>query len=113
MLIQVLKSKIHKAPVTETLLEYEGSITIDENYMKAANIHQYEKVLISNESTGDRFETYVIKGKKGSKTIMLNGAAARLGYPGDLITILSFCSIEEKDVASHKPTILVLSKQNA
>lgn len=112
MLITVLKSKIHKANVTESNLEYEGSITIDLQLIKRAGLCQYEKVLIANISRGTRFETYVLPGKSGSGIIGLNGAAARLGKVDDMITIMSFTGKLPREAAKHKPKIIVLDKQN-
>ena len=94
MLIHVLKSKIAYAKVTETELFYVGSISIDEEWMIAANIRENEKVQVVNLNNGERLETYVIKAPKGSKTIGLNGPAARKGYPGDELFILSYASID-------------------
>src|SRR5574344_2990121 len=90
MFIQILKSKIHRATVTDANLNYEGSITIDEDLMDAANIFLNEKVSIVNNNNGERFETYVIKGERGSGTICLNGAAARKVHKGDVVIIMSY-----------------------
>ena len=95
MYVEILKSKIHRVTVTDANLNYIGSITIDEDLINAANILPNEKVFIVNNNNGARFETYVIKGKKGSGEICLNGAAARLVQPGDIIIILAYahCSV--------------------
>src|SRR4030066_990281 len=102
----LLKSKIHRATVTGANLDYEGSISIDKNLMKAANILPYELVHVVNINNGTRFETYTIEEKAGGGGICLNGAAARLGQPGDLIIILSYCSLPYDDAAMVKPTVV-------
>jgi len=106
------KSKIHRATVTDANLNYEGSITIDQKLMDAADILPYEKVQIVNNNNGARFETYAIKGKSGSGTICLNGAAARLVQPGDIVIILSFLQIEDKELSSFKPQIVSVNEKN-
>ncbi|HNA64712.1 MAG TPA: aspartate 1-decarboxylase, partial [Saprospiraceae bacterium] len=90
MLLQFFKSKIHRATVTQANLHYVGSITIDEELMEAANLFEGEKVQIVNNNNGERFETYVIKGERGSKMVCLNGAAARKAEVGDIIIIISY-----------------------
>lgn len=100
----LLKSKIHRAKVTQTNLNYEGSITIDKMLCKKADILEYEKVEIYNLNTGARFSTYVIYGNKG--VIGLNGAAARLAQKGDLIIIASYAEYEEHELKKHKPIII-------
>lgn len=112
MQITILKSKIHKATVTQCNLDYEGSITIDSSLMKKVGILPYEKVLIANVSRGTRWETYTIKGKPGSGVIGLNGAAARLGKVGDLITIMAFTELPKKRARRFKPKVIVLGKKN-
>lgn len=102
----LLKSKIHRAKVTQTDLNYNGSITIDKTLCKKANILENEKVDVYNLNTGARFSTYVIYGKKG--VIGLNGAAARLAQVGDLIIIASYAEYEEHEVHKHKPVIISL-----
>ncbi len=92
-----LKSKIHRATITQADLNYEGSITIDEDLMEAANLLEYEKVAIVNNNNGERFETYVIKGERGTGVIGLNGAAARKGMNGDIIIIISYCILDDKN----------------
>jgi aspartate 1-decarboxylase len=106
------KSKIHRATVTDANLNYEGSITLDENLMDAADLLPYEKVQIVNNNNGARFETYVIKGKRGTGTICLNGAAARLVAPGDLVIIISYVNIDESELATFKPKILNVDENN-
>jgi len=103
MQIQVLKSKIHGAKITETELHYIGSITIDEDLMDAVNIIENEKVLVVNNNNGERFETYVIKGKRGSGVIGLNGAAARKGAIGDILIIISFAQMDFEEAKLFKP----------
>jgi aspartate 1-decarboxylase len=103
MQIQVLKSKIHGAKITETELHYIGSITIDEDLMDAVNIIENEKVLVVNNNNGERFETYVIKGKRGSGVIGLNGAAARKGAIGDILIIISFALMDFEEAKLFKP----------
>lgn len=112
MLKEYLKAKIHDATINEANLNYTGSIEIDEEIMKASNIKEFEKVLIANINNGNRFETYVIKGKFGEKKIGLNGAAARLGEIGDRIIIMSFALLDEKEEENFKPQIVFLDKEN-
>lgn len=112
MLYTILKSKIHQATITQSSLHYEGSITIDQNLMKKVQLITYEKVLVTNITRGTRLETYVITGKPGSKTIGLNGAAARLGKIGDRVTIMSFTQKNQKEATKNKPKIIVLDKNN-
>ena len=108
----MLKSKIHRATVTEANLRYVGSITIDENLMEAADIFPNEKVQIVNNNNGARFETYVIKGKRDSGVICLNGAAARLVQPGDEIIILSYVMMDNKEAADFQPKLIFVDGQN-
>jgi len=112
MLITVCKSKIHRAVVTEADLNYEGSITIDENLMKEADLLPYEMVQVLNQNNGERFETYVLKGKAGSGTICLNGPAARLGQVGDILLIISYCLLDEKEAKKHKPKLVYVDEKN-
>ncbi len=106
MNIEVVKSKIHKATVTEANLQYVGSITIDENLMEAANIIENEKVQIVNINNGERLETYVIKGKRGSSDICINGAAARKVAVGDIVIIISYASMDFEEAKVFKPTLV-------
>lgn len=110
MQLTLLKSKIHRAKVTGADLNYEGSIAIDKNLIKAANLNLFEKVEIYNISNGERFATYVIEGNEGE--ISLNGAAARLVQVGDLIIIASYCQLDENEVSSHKPIIVFVDEKN-
>jgi len=112
MLITVCKSKIHRAVVTEADLNYEGSITIDENLMKEADLLPYEMVQVLNQNNGERFETYVLKGKAGSGTICLNGPAARLGQVGDILLVISYCLLDEKEAKKHKPKLVYVDEKN-
>ena len=106
MIVTILKSKIHRVSVTQANLNYIGSITIDEYLMDAANIIANEKVSIVNNNNGERFETYVITGERGSGTICLNGAAARLVQPGDVIIIMAFAMMEMEEARKFKPAVI-------
>ena len=103
MLIQVLKSKLHRVTITEANLNYIGSISIDEDLMEAANLIEGEKVQIVNNNNGERIETYVIKGIRGSGMICLNGAAARKVQPGDIVIIMSYALMDFEEAKSFKP----------
>ncbi|OAV67732.1 Aspartate 1-decarboxylase precursor [Bacteroidales bacterium Barb6] len=106
MQIEILKSKIHRATVTDANLNYTGSITIDENLMDAAGIIPNEKVYIVNNNNGERFETYVITGERNSGTICLNGAAARKVQPGDIVIIMSYALMDLEEAKQFKPTVV-------
>ena len=106
MLIEVLKSKLHCVHVTEANLNYIGSITIDEDLMDAANLIAGEKVQVVNNNNGERFETYVIKGKRGSGCICLNGAAARKVQPGDICIVISYALMSPEEAKSFTPAIV-------
>jgi aspartate 1-decarboxylase len=112
MLRTMLKSKIHRAVVTEANLYYEGSITIDEELLRAANMLAYEKVEVLNLNNGKRIETYAIKGKKGSGVICLNGPAARGACPGDQVIILSYALVEDGASGKNKPRIVKVDARN-
>jgi aspartate 1-decarboxylase len=112
MQIEVLKSKIHRCTITEADLHYVGSIAIDLDLMDAAGLLENEKVHIYNISNGERLETYVIKGERGSGTISLNGAAARKAAVGDLIIIVSYASMTLEEAANHKPLIIFPDANN-
>ena len=112
MQIKVLKSKIHRATVTDANLDYEGSVAIDESLIEAAGLCPYEKVHILDITNGSRLETYVIKAPAGSKSICINGAAAHLVKPDDTVIILSYCSIDQKESMSYKPNIIKVNHQN-
>ncbi len=106
MWIEILKSKIHNVTVTEANLKYVGSITIDEDLMEAANIIENEKVQVVNNNNGERFETYVIKGKRGSGVICLNGAAARKVAVGDVVIIIAYAYMDYTEAKTHKPCLV-------
>ena len=105
-MIEILKSKLHRVSVTEANLNYIGSITIDEDLMNAANLIAGEKVHVVNINNGERFETYVITGARGSGTICLNGAAARKVLPGDIIIVLSYALMDFEEAKTFKPTVV-------
>lgn len=111
MQIELLKSKIHQVVVTEANLDYVGSITIDESLMIAANLIENEKVQVLDMNNGERFETYVIKGKKDSGVICLNGPAARKVVVNDIVVIISYCSMDFEEAKNFKPTV-VFPKNN-
>ncbi len=111
MIIEILKSKIHRVKVTQAELNYVGSITIDENLMDAANIIANEKLQIVNNNNGERFETYAIKGERGSGTICLNGATARKVQVGDILIIMSYGSLPINEAKKYQP-ILVFPDDN-
>lgn len=106
MLIEVCKSKIHKVRVTEANLQYVGSITIDEDLMDAANLIENEKVQVVNINNGERLETYVIKGERGSGVICLNGPAARKVAVGDIVIIISYATMDFEEAKSFKPSLI-------
>ncbi len=112
MIRTLLKSKIHRAVVTQCELHYEGSCAIDEDLLDAANICENEQVHIWNINNGERFVTYAIRGKRGSGMISVNGSAARRASQGDLIIIASFASIADADAAAHKPRLVFVDAQN-
>ena len=112
MMIQVLKSKIHNVKITFTQLNYIGSITIDEDLLDAANMIENEKVLVVNNNNGERIETYVIKGERGSGVVGLNGAAARRGAAGDELIIISFELMDFEKAKSHQPWLVFPNAQN-
>ena len=112
MLRSMLKSKIHRATITETHLDYEGSITIDSDLLAASDILPGEKVHVVNLNNGIRLETYVIAGEAGSGTVCLNGPAARCGQPGDIIIIITYCLLDDADVKSHKPIVVKVDAHN-
>lgn len=111
MLIEVVKSKIHRARVTEANLNYIGSITIDEDLMDAANIIANEKVHIVDNNNGERFETYVIKGERGSGMVCLNGAAARKVQKDDIIIIMAYATMDFEEAKTFKPSIVFPDSQ--
>jgi len=108
----MMKSKLHRATVTDADLHYEGSISIDENLLEASNIIPYEKVAIYNVTNGERFTTYAITGKAGSGVICLNGAAARKVSRGDIIIIATYCMVDDSETKGWKPTCVLLDDGN-
>src|ERR1700756_947533 len=112
MIIEVLKSKIHRARVTQAELNYVGSITIDEDLIDAANMIVNEKVQIVNNNNGARFETYIIKGERGTGTICLNGAAARMAQVGDIVIIMSYAYMEMDEARKYEPILVFPDADN-
>jgi aspartate 1-decarboxylase len=112
MVLTMLKSKIHRATITETILVYEGSITIDEDILNASNILPFEKVQVLNMSNGVRLETYIIKGERGSGIVCLNGPAARLAYIGDEVIVIAYASMSEEEAKDHVPKVVFVDKNN-
>lgn len=108
----MMNGKIHRATVTEADLNYVGSITIDKDLIEAANILPNESVHVVNNNNGERFETYVIEGERGSGEICVNGAAARKVQVGDVIIIISYVSIEDKEAFNHKPNVVIVDANN-
>jgi len=106
MFIEILKSKVHRATITEANLEYIGSLTLDEDLMDAANMIEFEKIQVVNVNNGNRLETYLIKGKRGSGVCCLNGPAARQGLVGDVVIILSYASVSFEEARSFKPVLV-------
>lgn len=112
MHIQLLKSKIHRVKITQAELHYVGSITIDEDLMEASNIIENEKVQIVNVNNGERLETYVIKGERGSGQVCLNGPAARKAQVGDVVIIISYASMDFEEAKSYKPVVIFPDENN-
>jgi len=112
MFLTFLKSKIHRAVVTKADLNYEGSISIDAELMKNANLYEGEQVDILNINNGERFTTYVIAASSGSGHIQINGAAARKVQEGDLVIICSYCILDEKEVKNHQPKLVMIDENN-
>ena len=112
MFIEVVKSKIHRVKITQAELHYVGSITIDEDLMFASNIIENEKVQIVNINNGERLETYVIRGERGSGHVCLNGPSARKAQVGDIIIIISYATMTHDEALKHKPTIIFPDKNN-
>jgi aspartate 1-decarboxylase len=106
MQIQILKSKIHRAVITEANLNYVGSLTLDENLMDAANLIENEKIQVVNVNNGERLETYIIKGARGSGIVCLNGPAARKGAEGDVVIVISYALMDFEEAKKFKPTIV-------
>ena len=112
MQVQMLKCKIHRAQLTACLLNYQGSLSIDRDFLDAAGILPFEKILVVNQTNGQRLETYAIESPRGSKEFCLNGAAARLGMVGDMVTIMSFAMMTPEEANGWKPRVVVLSEGN-
>jgi aspartate 1-decarboxylase len=112
MLRQMLRAKIHRATVTEACLEYEGSITIDEELLDAAGILPYELVMISNMNNGERFTTYAMAGKRGSGDVVLNGPTARKGVVGDKVIVFCYEFYAEDEAKRHRPKVILVDEQN-
>ena len=112
MEIEVLKSKIHRATITEANLHYVGSLTLDEDLMEAANMVEYEKIQVVNVNNGSRLETYLIKGKRGSGVCCLNGPAARQGAVGDVVIIISYATMQFEQAKTFQPWVVFPQKGN-
>ena len=112
MLVHLLKSKIHRAQVTASSLDYEGSLTIDADFMAKVGLLPYERILCSDLTNGNRWETYAIEGKRGTGVIELNGAVAHLGKVGDRLTIMSFSEVDSAKAKKWKPRVIVLGAKN-
>ncbi len=112
MQISMLKSKLHRAVVTQADLNYVGSVTIDSDLMEAAGLYEYEHVHIVNVNNGSRIETYVIAGEAGSGVICLNGAAARSGQKGDIVIIMSYASMTPEEIKEHRPKVVFVDESN-
>ncbi|NOQ93432.1 MAG: aspartate 1-decarboxylase [Methylophaga sp.] len=112
MQLTLLKTKLHRACVTHSELEYEGSCAIDSNLLEAAGIHEYEQIQIYNVANGERFTTYAIRAEAGSNIISVNGAAAHKASPGDRIIICAYTTMDEKELATFKPTLVYLNENN-
>lgn len=113
MQVHLLKSKIHRAQITDAHLDYEGSLTISSDLMEKAGLYPFERILCSNLANGHRFETYAIPGRHGTGEIILNGATAHLGEPGDRLTIMSYTFVEEPLAKRWQPRVIVLGEANA
>jgi aspartate 1-decarboxylase len=112
MQIQILKSKVHRVAITEANLNYVGSLTLDEDLMDAANMIEHEKIQIVNVNNGERIETYLIKGKRGSGVVCLNGPAARKGAEGDVVIIISYALMDFEAAKTFKPTVIFPTEGN-
>tara|TARA_Y100000768_G_scaffold115911_1_gene85560 strand:- start:3462 stop:3836 length:375 start_codon:yes stop_codon:yes gene_type:complete len=112
LIVKALKSKIHRAIVTDSNINYVGSVSIDRDLMDASNLLEYEKVQVLNITNGNRLDTYVIEGRRGDGEICINGAAAHLVSPNDIVIIVSYCDIEHEDLKKHKPSVVHVNSQN-
>lgn len=112
MLRMMLKSKVHRATVTQADLDYEGSLTLDEELMEAAGLKEFEGIAVYNITNGERFETYAITGERGSGVVCINGAAAHKAGPGDLVIICAYAWMDEKEMLTHQPRIVLVDAKN-
>ena len=112
MMLNMLKSKIHRATVTQTDLHYEGSLTLDPHLMRVADIAPGEQVEVYNITRGTRFTTYTIEGKPGSGEVCVNGAAAHLAEVGDLVIVVTYCDLPAEEVAAHRPLVIPVDEEN-
>jgi aspartate 1-decarboxylase len=112
MTIYMLKSKVHRARITDANANYEGSLTLSEDLMEAVGFQPYEKILVGNINNGNRFETYLIAGKRGTGEVCLNGGTAHLGNVGELVTIMSFAGLNEDEAVRHEPRVVTLEQGN-
>jgi aspartate 1-decarboxylase len=112
MMLTMFKSKIHRATVTEANLNYSGSLTLDPDLIEAANMLPYEQIDVLNVHTGGRLTTYIIEGKRGSGVVCLNGAAARMGEPGDLVIVVAYAQMTPEEAKSFKPTVVLVDADN-
>ena len=108
----MLKGKIHRATVTEADLDYIGSLTLDEDLMDAVGLNEYEKIHVLDITNGSRIETYIIRGKRGSGQVCINGAAAHLIHEGDLVIIVSYCQLSDAESMNHHPKIIYVDSNN-
>lgn len=112
MQIEVLKSKVHRVVITEANLNYVGSLTLDEDLMDAANMIEHEKIQVVNVNNGERIETYLIKGKRGSGVVCLNGPAARKGAEGDIVIVISYATMDFEEAKKFNPTVIFPKEGN-
>lgn len=108
----LMKSKIHRATITSSDLHYEGSLTVDEDLLDAADLAEFEEIQVVNVNNGARFTTYVIPGPRGSGVMQLNGAAARLGLPGDLVILIAYGTFEDAELADYQPRVVFVDEHN-
>ena len=108
----LMKSKIHRATITATDLHYEGSLTVDEDLLEAADLIPHEEIQVVNVNNGSRFATYVIPGLRGSGVVQLNGAAARLGHPGDVVILIAYGLFTEQEAKRHAPRVVFVDERN-
>jgi aspartate 1-decarboxylase len=112
MLIEMLQGKIHRGAVTECRLDYEGSLTVDIDFIEQAGLRVHQKIQLLNLNNAQRIETYLIEGQRGKREIIVNGAAARLFYKGDRVIIVGYAHYETQELKNHKPKVVVLNEQN-